>query len=154
MKKILLSLAVLVPFMAVAQDNVAPRLVQLKVSDVESKGEVLKTNRGREIETFIVGVNLKANFPNACTKFVGQSTSKIGHVTLVGAQNPLISACKALAVAPVDTTITVSIDHNKMLPVASDVVVKLVKIGDAFYQVKLDTGNNSVTVKAVGKKRD
>jgi len=133
-------------FASLGLDEVSPSLVDVRVSDVATQGKILKRNQMFPIETILVGIPAEITVPNACTDFVGQQQVTKGDVielNVRGSFNPMMDACIEILPAPVDTVLTVTLQHFNELVPSVGVIKKTLKIDGHIYglTVNLKSGN-------------
>lgn len=146
-----IALAALVGQLAQAQDEVSSTLRTLKVTVTSQSGTVVKVRDyvSAQSRQVLVGIPVSIDLGDACTSYVGQQTTQLSGVAQVGLQalgatDPLVDACVAIAVSPINRTLTLSFDVPKTLPVA--VLTQRVLIGQNVYTVTYDIHNNSAEI--------
>lgn len=153
--KLFLGLA-LVSTGAFAATDVAPVLRSLKVVEVGKLGKVVQTQRSHPFTKFVIAIPAKVEPGDACTDFVGQTTTAKAPkrpvlLTAVGATSPLTQACIQIAVMPVDTNLTVEMNvlTGGFVP-ANPRQVMLVEIaGAGTFRLELDLGSDRVKIDRV-----
>jgi len=137
--------------------DVAPSLHKIKITEVGSRGSVLRSRTQHPFTEFLIGIPAKVSTESACTTFVGQNVTSprspkfFPSISAMGATDPLIDACIEIFPAPVDTTFTVSMKVvTGGIVAAKEIQHQVVQIeGNGLYSVILDMGNNSVRIKSL-----
>lgn len=132
--------------------EVAPVLSEIEVTKVAKYGEVLRTTHRRPFSNFLIAIPVSVNPGSACTSFVGQQVSEkngsVPSIRMMGASDPVQTACIAVMPEPVKTQLTFNMQVLTGGFVGADdiqtQVVQIMPLG--MYKVTLNMGNQSVTV--------
>ena len=137
------------------RNEVAPVLSQLEVTSVATKGEVLKENHHHPFSNFTIAIPVTVNPGSACTAFVGQQTtverSGLKAIQMMGASDPINDVCIAVMPMPEKTQLTFDFQvlTGGFVP-AQPIQTQIIQIlPNGLYEVRLDMGNKSVTVRAL-----
>ena len=130
----------------------APVLRPIKVAEVAREGIILRERRNHPYTEFLIGLPVAISTGDACTKFVGQVTTKpdanVIQISPQGASDPLTEACIAVMPQPVHTNLTLSMKvlTGGFVPAARFHTQLVMLQGRSIYKVTLDLQENKVTI--------
>lgn len=147
----------LVSTLAVASPEVAPKLVNLNVTSVESRGAILQQDHRHPFTNFLISIPVEVSTGSVCTTFVGQedvkSTSpktKIG-LQAKGSVNPMTQACIEIFPMPIKTQFTYNFQVlTGGFIAANPIQQRVIEIsGAGDYLIILDMNNETVKLHPV-----
>lgn len=152
----LILVASLISGFSMAVEPVAPQLVDVGVSVVDTKGTILRETRNHPYTNFLVSIPVEVSTGSVCTTFVGQQevapTIPTAVVALVakGTVDPLTEACIEIFPMPVrkQFTIKVKVLTGGFVP-AEPVQTRLIEVGGVLHLLTLDMSKDTVTITAI-----
>ena len=154
MKKLLLACMASLPLFAAPE--VVGNLIDLNISKVEEKADVLKETHNHPYTEMLIGIHAFVDQNSACVTIAGQEMTintvkerrkltapQSGRIRVLGAVDPLNDACIDLFVPPVEKVLTfpVNVLTGGFVPARGETKLP-VKIGNLYYEVGFnsDTG--------------
>lgn len=137
--------------------DLAPVLKSLRVTEVGSYGQVVKSRHQHPFSNFLISIPVKVEEGSACTNFVGQTTVELKapkaltQLTAVGASDPGVDACIEIYPMPIDTKLTVDMKvlTGGFVPAANTQTMLVNIASSGTYKLVLDMGSEKVKISKV-----